>query len=89
MQFALMNDCCVCGEWKLRSQLQALDSKNLNPKCLRYLNTTLDEKYVCYRCSTRCPICKCAVTRAHCDLQNGLKDCKSCTGRAATQNKLK
>jgi hypothetical protein len=53
------------------------------------LNTTLDEKYVCYRCSTRCPICKCAVTRAHCDLQNGLKDCKSCTGRAATQNKLK
>jgi hypothetical protein len=35
-------DCCVCGEWKLPRELVFLDAHLLNPKCVRYLNTTLN-----------------------------------------------
>ena len=87
--FAPMSDCCVCGEWFVRDRLNPIHKENLNPKCIRFLNTTLDEKYVCRRCSVRCPTCGKSVTRVHCDLQNGMQNCWVCMGRDSAKNKNK
>ena len=73
-----LSDCCVCGEWQLRSRLSAIHSKHLNPKCIRFLNTTLVEKYICRRCRVKCEICQNLVTWTHCELQGGGKVCWAC-----------
>ena len=82
-------DCCVCGEWKLPRELVILNAELLNPKCIRYLNTTLHEKRICYRCKVKCPDCHQWVTRTHCDMQGGDRKCWACAGRAAATPKKK
>jgi hypothetical protein len=82
-------DCCVCGEWKLPREMSILKTDLLNPKCVRYLNTTLNEKRICYRCKVRCPYCNEPVTRTHCDMQGGDRKCRGCAGRQAATLKKK
>ena len=56
-------DCCLCGEWKQRSKLKEFDSQLLHPRCRGQLNTTLNEKHICWSCSRKCALCTRLITR--------------------------
>jgi len=55
-------DCCVCGEWADRKKLKPFDSSLLHARCKGQLNTTLNEKHICWRCSRKCLHCSAVVT---------------------------
>ena len=58
-----MADCCLCGEWDQRARLKAFDSELLHVRCRGQLNTTLNEKHICWRCSRKCSVCSRLITR--------------------------
>ena len=57
-----MADCCMCGEWAERKKLKPFDSSLLHTRCRGQLNTTLNEKYICWRCSRKCAYCSRSIT---------------------------
>jgi len=56
-------DCCLCGEWNHRSKLKEFDSTLLHARCRGQLNTTLNEKHICWSCSRKCAWCSKIITR--------------------------
>ena len=53
------NDCCVCGNWFEKSDLELLErdlvSLEVQRRCL---NSTLNEIYLCRQCKGSCTVCK-------------------------------
>jgi len=51
-------DCCVCGNWFAESDVQSLERDLVHLDVQkRYLNSTLNEVYLCRRCMGSCDGC--------------------------------